>query len=342
MSNVKQIRKLAIILKKLDKQDKDRVNQAHVNYIKECLVRKITGILFPFTRSIIFGNPNLKSCFINGTITFIKTTSRCFGVTCFHVIDAYQKNKRKDSEIVLQIGDMIIDNIGERIIDKSEELDLITLDFLESDITKFMDKAIPFTYSEESVPLVPMVDKNKPIWVNSVGCPHQLVSEYDRLHKEAKGNPLLIPHTCLLSMPVRGFKYGGFRFILKFRNSDQMGLIKRSEDIERLKHIYGMSGSGAFVLNKGKPKLVGILTNCDKKNLDSFMLGRYFEDLKQEGIPEEVLESLRSFPDSLWKKLNSVEESQGVVKKEIFLKFVQLGMFHIRQKVVYTFLFRVI
>jgi len=54
---------------------------------------------------------------------------RLIGVTCHHVFDAYRRKREADRTTVFGVSRLLIRDIGQRVIDESQYLDLVTVDF---------------------------------------------------------------------------------------------------------------------------------------------------------------------------------------------------------------------
>jgi hypothetical protein len=63
----------------------------------------------------------------NGTVTLIQTPNRLLGVTARHAVEDFKKD-HAERRVRLQIADAVINDLPDRIIATSEELDLATID----------------------------------------------------------------------------------------------------------------------------------------------------------------------------------------------------------------------
>lgn len=63
----------------------------------------------------------------NGTITFLKTSTNVIGVTAAHVFRGYE-GARDSEAIALQVGSVPVSDLGARLIDISDRLDIATFD----------------------------------------------------------------------------------------------------------------------------------------------------------------------------------------------------------------------
>ncbi len=79
----------------------------------------------------------------NGTVTFVKTPERMLGVTAAHVLQAYLGHA-KNGDVRLQIDNVVVDDLEDRIIDISEKLDIATF---------VLDDALLRNAAKEIVPL---------------------------------------------------------------------------------------------------------------------------------------------------------------------------------------------
>lgn len=68
-----------------------------------------------------------------GTVSLVHTGERPLGITAAHVVWTYLEARSANRELVVQIGNKV-GPLHERIIDRSDSLDLCTLDFSEVEI----------------------------------------------------------------------------------------------------------------------------------------------------------------------------------------------------------------
>jgi hypothetical protein len=68
-----------------------------------------------------------------GTVSLVHTGERPLGITAAHVVAAYLEARSVNGDLVVQIGNKV-GPLHERIIDRSDSLDLCTLDFSEVEI----------------------------------------------------------------------------------------------------------------------------------------------------------------------------------------------------------------
>lgn len=63
----------------------------------------------------------------NGTITLVRTPKRTFGVTANHVLSGFEQ-ARSRQPVRAQISQVVVDDLLDRVIDRSDQLDLATID----------------------------------------------------------------------------------------------------------------------------------------------------------------------------------------------------------------------
>tara|TARA_R110002110_G_scaffold376568_2_gene586696 strand:+ start:204568 stop:205224 length:657 start_codon:yes stop_codon:yes gene_type:complete len=80
----------------------------------------------------------------NGTVTFVETPQRILGITAAHVIRSYE-SAAADAAVRLQLGDAIIDDLPQRLIQISDTLDLATFALDQSVLTSIGRPAAPIT-----------------------------------------------------------------------------------------------------------------------------------------------------------------------------------------------------
>ncbi|WP_394230553.1 hypothetical protein [Shewanella colwelliana] len=86
-------------------------------------------VKFPlrFCNACYFGNPADHGVKINnGTMTLVRYKGERFGITNYHVVDAYRDRQRNESDIDFYIGNARIE-LGETLFDEDKELDLCVL-----------------------------------------------------------------------------------------------------------------------------------------------------------------------------------------------------------------------
>lgn len=79
----------------------------------------------------------------NGTVTFVKTPQRLLGITAAHVLNAYFRDA-DDEGVRLQIMDAIVDDMKDRRVHQSENLDIATFS---------VDEALLKSVGKDIVPL---------------------------------------------------------------------------------------------------------------------------------------------------------------------------------------------
>lgn len=80
-----------------------------------------------FCSPCYFGNPSDENVIVNnGTMTLVKYGGERYGITNFHVVDAYRKRLKDEPNIDFYIGNTRI-NLDEALIDEDKDLDLCTL-----------------------------------------------------------------------------------------------------------------------------------------------------------------------------------------------------------------------
>lgn len=80
----------------------------------------------------------------NGTVTFVKTPQRLLGVTAAHVIRGYE-TAVANGAVRLQLGDAVIDDLTQRLIQVSDTLDLATFALDQSIMNRIGRAAAPIS-----------------------------------------------------------------------------------------------------------------------------------------------------------------------------------------------------
>lgn len=91
------------------------------------LSREMVRFSLKFCNACYFGNPSDENVKVNsGTMTLVNYCGEQFGITNFHVVDAYRERLRNESDIEFYIGNSPI-NLDKALIDEDKDLDLCTL-----------------------------------------------------------------------------------------------------------------------------------------------------------------------------------------------------------------------
>ena len=91
------------------------------------LSKEMAQFPMKFCNACFFGDASDPSGKVNnGTMTLVRYKGEKFGITNFHVIDAYRKRLANEPDIKFYIGNTLID-IEETLFDENEDLDLCTL-----------------------------------------------------------------------------------------------------------------------------------------------------------------------------------------------------------------------
>ncbi len=92
-----------------------------------------------FASSIVFGGkPRIGSEFQvnNGTVSLLRLDGVIVAVTAQHVIEAYKRLASERGDVILQIGDLLVQDPLRRLIDESNRHDLATLRLEEHELGK--------------------------------------------------------------------------------------------------------------------------------------------------------------------------------------------------------------
>ncbi len=100
-----------------------------INLTKKQQELSLEMIRFPlkFSNACYFGSPSDELIKVNnGTMTLVRFKGEKYGITNFHVIDAYRQRLSKEPDIVFYIGNTQID-LEETLVDEDKDLDLSIL-----------------------------------------------------------------------------------------------------------------------------------------------------------------------------------------------------------------------
>ena len=90
------------------------------------LSREMVKFSLKFCNACYFGNPTADDVKVNnGTMTLVKYKGERFGITNFHVVDAYRVRLRDEPDIDFYVGNTLID-LDETLFDEDRDLDLCT------------------------------------------------------------------------------------------------------------------------------------------------------------------------------------------------------------------------
>lgn len=91
------------------------------------LSREMVKFSLTFCNACYFGSPSDENVKVNnGTMTLVSYGGERYGITNFHVVDAYRERLRSEPDIDFYIGNTAI-NLNESLIDEDKDLDLCTL-----------------------------------------------------------------------------------------------------------------------------------------------------------------------------------------------------------------------
>lgn len=205
------------------------------------LGRQMVELVHRYVRPILFGDPPLSSerPFIRGgTVTFVKTDKRVFGVTNHHVIEGIRKSRQSRSPFHCQL-DSVAFNIEERLIDENKRLDLATIDVTQSEV--------------DTIGALPYQPPSWPLESPTVGEPAIIVGYPGELRYPDSPHQVCVPHIGFI-VPITSVSNTdiSFRFDREFWTSD-VG----TTDPSLLDDFGGMSGSGVFVMRLA-PAFVGV------------------------------------------------------------------------------------
>lgn len=80
----------------------------------------------------------------NGTLTFVRTPQRLLAVTAAHVFRGYQCDSKK-AQLRLQVFNTVVDDLWSKLIDVSDELDLVTIAIDDEFIGRIGRDVMPLT-----------------------------------------------------------------------------------------------------------------------------------------------------------------------------------------------------
>jgi hypothetical protein len=235
------------------------------------LGREVTALVQNYVRPILCSDPPLSSnnpVIKGGTVTFVKTAKRTFGITNHHVIKGLRKIQEQNSHFQCQL-DSLPFNIDQRLIAQNERLDLATVDISDSEIQRI--GALAYTPSTWPPSDPPRVGELAVI----VGYP-------GRFRYPDSSEQICVPHIGL-NLPITSISQTDitFHFERQYWITD-VGTV----DPSRLDDFGGMSGSGVFVMRLA-PVLVGVVYEFGS-NFDLLKCSRT-DFVTEEGIIEVQL-----------------------------------------------------
>lgn len=181
----------------------------------------------------------------NGTVFFVNGNQK-FAVTCNHCIKEFTEWQKREVNIFLKIGNAIIWNIDERIIDRDEEKDICTFHFDEND-AKRVNRGINF-YSYQ---YPKNISKGSTACI--IGFPGVLtkpVSETEMLHGEF----------CVFET-IHEYSEENSSFLIKLRSEEWQIFKNESEyDLNSFNKPGGFSGSPVFFQDTLSSILIGYVS----------------------------------------------------------------------------------
>jgi hypothetical protein len=112
----------------------------------------------------------------NGTMFFLNTGERIFGVTVCHVIDGWQRSRASEVASPFRIGgdgtSILLDDWDRRVIDLDQSIDIATFAVTESE-AKTIGKTVLTGYQRTWPPSPPSVDRG----ISYCGCPAILTEQ---------------------------------------------------------------------------------------------------------------------------------------------------------------------
>lgn len=242
------------------------MNKSHLDTDSiKLLGRQMVGLVQRYVRPILCGDQPaiMGQPFIRGgTVTFLKTSKRVFGVTNQHVVEAFRQIRRSRPNFHCQLDSLAFD-FEQRLIDQNKRLDLATLDVSEAELHQI--GAVP--YYPSSWPVEPPI----------VGELTTIVGYPGQLRYADSPEQLCVPHIGL-NIPITSISDTdiSFHFEREYWQTDIDTL-----DPSTLNDFGGMSGSGVFAMRIA-PAFVGVLYEYGE-NFDLLKCSRT-EFITQEGM----------------------------------------------------------
>lgn len=205
--------------------------------------REMTALVQSYVRPILFGDlpissdePSLKG----GTVTFVKTSKRSFGITNYHVVQGFRKAITSNRRVHCQLDELFL-NINDRVIDEDHKLDIAILEISESESEIRSIGAIPFCPS-----VWPPKEPKVGDLVIIVGYPGQLRTlDYS--------TQVTVPHIGFI-MPITSVS--DTKISIQFERQHWI-TDKGCSDPAAMSNYGGISGSGVFAIRL-TAELVGI------------------------------------------------------------------------------------
>lgn len=204
--------------------------------------REMTVLIHRYVRPLTFGDgPPLApdSLTVGGTVTFLKTDRRCFGVTNRHVVESFREMTRARAKTHCQLDEMLFDPDA-RLIDEDIDLDIATLDVSESEIASIGATAFSPTQWPQGEPEVGE-------FAIAVGYPGRLKFLDSPMQMAFTYIGVVVPITSVNESMIE------LQFDRKYWVAE-----KGSIDWSTFKDFGGFSGAGLFVMRLAA-ELVGIV-----------------------------------------------------------------------------------
>ena len=202
----------------------------------------------------------------HGSVFFMESKKARFGVTCAHCVDGFRTEYKSKPNIFLMIGDKIVFDFEERLIDYDKDLDLCTFRISKEEISEVNKESSFLDWTPQ-----PTIPEGASVAI--IGFPAHIVRPQDQ-------NTLSIGSLCIFELLREGnSSYTGM--IIEFEMGEWVHAVNQSQfKIDDVEHFGGLSGCPVLFWANLRPVLAGIvfespISNAGEKLAYQYVKARY-------------------------------------------------------------------
>jgi hypothetical protein len=181
----------------------------------------------------------------NGSVFFMKGKNVSYGVTCAHCVDGYRKDYGIKPNIFLRIGDKIVFDFEERIIDYDKNLDLCTFRITKEDLLEIKKESTFLDWTPR-----PTISEGASVAI--IGFPAYIV-------RPESENTLSLGSLCIFELIRKGnLSYASM--VIEFEVGKWVVAVNQSKfKPDDVQHFGGLSGCPVIFQAGLRPTLAGIV-----------------------------------------------------------------------------------
>ena len=168
-----------------------------------------------------------------------------YGVTCAHCVDGYRNAYRTKPNIFLRIGDKIVFDFEDRIIDYDKNLDLCTFKISKEDLLEIKKESSFLDWTPQ-----PTIPEGASVAI--IGFPAHIV-------RPENENTLSAGSLCIFEL-IREGNLSYTAMVIEFETGKWVLAVNQSRfKIDDVKHFGGLSGCPVIYQTSLRPVLAGIV-----------------------------------------------------------------------------------